>query len=195
MKLVIATKNKHKLKEISAILGGQFEVVGLDQYPQIPETVEDGKTFKENALKKVREVFAVAKTWTLADDSGLEVEVLNGEPGIYSARYAGEGASYEQICKKLLKNMENVSEGKRQAQFNCTMALIDPKGAEQVVVGLCKGHIGYEMKGEHGFGYDPVFIYDNTNKTLAEMFPEEKNKISHRANALKKIKDILEKAS
>ncbi|MFC1517847.1 XTP/dITP diphosphatase [Candidatus Margulisiibacteriota bacterium] len=193
MKLVIATKNKHKLKEISQMLEGQIEVVGLDKYPQIPETIEDGKTFEENALKKAREVFAATKTWTLADDSGLEVEALKGEPGIYSARYAGAGASYEAICQKLLKNMDGVPEEKRDAQFNCTMALISPDGEEQVVVGLCKGHISQAMKGEHGFGYDPVFVYDNTDKTLAEISSEEKNKISHRANALKKIKEILKK--
>ncbi len=192
MELVIATKNKHKLHEIQAMLkGGQITVVGLDKYPQIPETVEDGATFEANALKKAREVYAVTRTWTLADDSGLQVDALNGAPGIYSARYAGEGATYEMLCAKLLSEMRDVPEGKRNARFNCTMALIDPFGKEQVVVGTCEGYIGHDMKGAHGFGYDPVFVFNGSGRTLAEMSPDEKNGISHRARAIEKVKKIL----
>ena len=194
MKIVIATKNKHKLKEIRAILGKlPIEVVGLEDFPQAPETVEDGRSFEENALKKAREVFMHTKTWTLADDSGLEVDALNGAPGVRSARYAGEGATYEQLCKKLLGEMTGVPQSKRSARFNCTMVLIEPSGEEHVVAGLCEGHIGFEMRGDHGFGYDPVFIYDKDGRTLAEVSPEEKNKISHRARALAKIRAVLKK--
>lgn len=191
--LVIATKNPHKLREIQAMLTGiPIPVVGLDLYPHIKETVEDGSSFAENALKKAREVFHHVKTWTLADDSGLQVDALNGAPGIYSARYAGEGASYEAICKKLLSEMKDVPEEKRTAQFNCTMVLMEPSGKAHVVVGYCKGHIIHEMRGSHGFGYDPVFVFDGGKRTLAEMSPEEKNKISHRAQAINKVRSILQ---
>jgi XTP/dITP diphosphohydrolase len=192
MDLIIATKNKHKLREIGAMLAGMpVNVIGLDRYPQIPETVEDGNTFEDNALKKAREVFAHTRTWTLADDSGLEVKALNGAPGVYSARYAGEGASYEAICKKLLREMQDVPLEKRTARFNCTMALIEPSGKEHIVIGYCKGHIGLEMRGSRGFGYDPVFVYDDMAKTLAEMSPEEKNAISHRGQAVKKVRELI----
>lgn len=194
MKLVIATHNKHKLKEIRDILSDlPIEIIGLDKFPQIKEIEEDGITFEANALKKARVVFKEAKTWTLADDSGLQVDALGGAPGVYSARYAGEGASYEQICQKLLNNMKEVSGKERTARFNCTMALIEPSGEEHVLVGICEGKIGHEMKGEHGFGYDPVFVYKGETRTLAEMPPKEKNKISHRARALEKIHKILKK--
>jgi XTP/dITP diphosphohydrolase len=193
MKIVIATKNSHKLAEIQAIMSGlALEVQGLEKYPEMPEVIEDGSTFAENALKKARETFQITKTWTLADDSGLQVDFLKGAPGIYSARYAGAGATSEQLCEKLLSELKEVPAAERTARFNCTMALIDPLGREWVVEGLCEGSIGLNMTGEYGFGYDPVFLYKGEDRTLAQMLPAKKNKISHRAGALEKIVLILQ---
>lgn len=191
MRLVIATKNKHKLQEIKAILGELpgYEIVSLENYPDVPEVVEDQETFVGNAHKKALETAAFLNEVVVADDSGLSVDALNGEPGVYSARYAGPGATYKELCQKLLTNLKNV--GQRSAHFTTVIAVAKPNQILQTLEGICEGEIIQEMRGTNGFGYDPVFYYQPLNKTFAEMSEQEKNQISHRARALVKLKQYL----
>jgi len=193
MKLVIATKNKHKLKEISAILHDlpKYKLLSLNEYPQAPDVLEDQDTFIGNASKKALEIAKYTGELAMADDSGLEVDALNGEPGVFSARYAGEGASYKDICLKLLKNMQNVPEAKRTARFKTVIAVASPAKVIFTVEGHCNGKIIHEMRGSNGFGYDPVFLYEPLNKTFAELSETEKNQVSHRSNALKKFREKI----
>lgn len=193
MKIVIATKNKHKLGEIQEILKdiSRYSLVSLNDYPSAPDIEEDQNTFDGNASKKALEIAKFTGELAMADDSGLEVAALNGEPGVYSARYAGEGATYQQLCTKLLKNMENVPDTARQAQFKTVIALASPQKVLFTVEGVCSGKIIREMRGSHGFGYDPVFLYEPLNKTFAELSAQEKNKVSHRSLALQKFKEQL----
>lgn len=156
------------------------------------DVLEDGETFEENALKKAREIFALVKQPVLADDSGLMVEALNGAPGVFSARYSGEGANATSNNLKLLEALQGLPEEKRQAKFVCVMAWIDQHGVEKVVRGEAQGIILESLSGEGGFGYDPLFYVKDTGKTYAELSSEEKNKISHRAKALQGIRDYLE---
>jgi len=194
--LVIATKNKGKLREIQALLGDLgVNVLSLEDYPDAPDVVEDGKTFRENALKKALAINEFTGKPSLADDSGLEVDALGGEPGIYSARYSGEDADDLKNNELLLRKMKEIPDDKRGAQFVCFMALV---GAEKsgvpnkVVKGLVRGSITHEMQGPRGFGYDPLFYYTRAKCTFAQMEPGEKNKVSHRARALKGIKNHIE---
>jgi XTP/dITP diphosphohydrolase len=188
--MVIASKNKHKLEEIKDILGElplliqSMDEVGLTQL----EVIEDGETFEENSMKKAKEIMALTGKIALADDSGLAVDVLNGEPGVYSARFSGEGATDRKNNEKLLEMMENVPFEKRTARFVSVISVTFPNGKEIVVRGECEGMIGFEEKGSHGFGYDPLFIIPEYNKTFSELGTEIKNKISHRAKALEKLK-------
>lgn len=193
MKLVIATKNKHKLKEISAILKDlpKYTLLSLNEYPGVPEVIEDQDTFIGNASKKALEIAKYTGELAMADDSGLEVDALNGEPGVYSARYAGEGASYQALCAKLLKNMQNIPKEKRTAKFKTIIAVATPEKILFTVEGYCNGKIINEMRGTNGFGYDPVFLYEPLHKTFAELSEEEKNKVSHRAQALIKFKEKI----
>ena len=193
MKLVVATKNQHKLREIQQILKDlpQYELVSLKNYPDAPDVIEDQDSFVGNACKKALELARYTGELTMADDAGLEVDALNGEPGIYSARYAGEGATYQQLCKKLLKNMENIPDNKRTAAFKSVVAVASPEKILFTVEGICAGKIIHEMRGKHGFGYDPIFLYEPLNKTFAELSAEQKNEISHRARALKKFAEML----
>lgn len=190
LNMVIASKNKHKLEEIKAILGElplliqSMDEVGLTHL----EVIEDGETFEENSMKKAKEIMALTGKIALADDSGLAVDVLNGEPGVYSARYSGEGATDQKNNGKLLEMMENVPLEERTARFVSVISVIFPNGKEIVVRGECEGIIGFEEKGSHGFGYDPLFIIPEYNKTFSELGTEIKNKISHRAKALEKLK-------
>lgn len=184
MKLVIATRNAHKLEEIRAI----FDFQGLDvhsafDFPEIPDVVEDADTFEGNASKKAVEIAKATGCWSLADDSGLEVEALDGAPGVYSARYAGEPCSYEKNNEKLL--LELAGNTKRAARFRTVIALSDPEGSVKTVEGFCSGKIIDELRGTNGFGYDPLFVPEGFGKTFAELESSVKNKISHRANALK----------
>ena len=192
MELVIATTNKGKLREIQQLLKDLgVSVMSLADFHGYPNVIEDGKTFRENALKKAREVAAFTGKPTLADDSGLMVDALGGEPGVYSARYSGKDADDLKNNKKLLRKMKGVPDAERGAQFVCVMALVFPDGEEKVVSGLVRGRITREPRGPRGFGYDPLFYYSRARMTFAEMGPEEKNKVSHRARALKKIKEYL----
>jgi len=185
MKLVIATRNKHKLEEIRTI----FRVPGLEivsalDFPDVPDVVEDGKTFEVNAKKKAVTLARATGLWALADDSGLEVDALNGAPGVYSARYAGEPVSYPANNRKLLKELESVTS--RRARFRCVIALASPSGKARTVDGRCEGEVIREERGTQGFGYDPVFVPDGYAQTFAEMDAAIKNSISHRGSALRK---------
>ncbi len=188
MKLVIATRNKHKLEEIREIFRiPELEIVSALDYPDVPDVVEDGTTFEANAIKKAVTLAKATGLWALADDSGLEVDALNGEPGVYSARYAGEPASYPANNRKLLKALAN-SENRR-ARFRCVIALSGPDGRTRTVDGRCEGAIGFEERGQNGFGYDPLFIPDGHRQTFAELESGAKHAISHRGRALRKAQE------
>jgi XTP/dITP diphosphohydrolase len=183
MRLVIATRNPHKLVEIRRILHvPAVELVGMEQFPEIPDVVEDGATFVANAIKKAVVVAKATRLWAMADDSGLEVDVLQGAPGVYSARYAGEPVSYEANNRKLLEALSGQTN--RRAQFRCIIAVASPAGRSQIVEGICPGRIIERLRGTNGFGYDPLFIPAGCEQTFSEMNDESKNRISHRALAL-----------
>lgn len=190
IKIVIATSNHHKLREINEINSNpniEFEVINGNFDP-----VENGKTFAENARIKAKEAAKITKTYCLADDSGLCVDFLNGNPGIYSARYA---QTPELRIEKLLKNLQNATVSQRNAHFTCYMVLVDASGnILHEEEGKVFGHIANAIKGQNGFGYDPVFYLEEYGKTIAELPEEEKNKISHRANALKPMLDWINKS-
>jgi XTP/dITP diphosphohydrolase len=152
---------------------------------------EDGKSFAENALKKARIYSGIYGKVTIADDSGLEVDILNREPGIYSARFAGKGTSDRKNNQKLLDRMEGIPSSKRGARFKCAIAIVSPQGRETVVEGECRGRIGFREVGKRGFGYDPLFIFSRLGKTMAQLTVEEKNRISHRGKALRKLRRII----
>ena len=186
MQIVLATHNKGKMSEINNLLSSSYEVLTLDHFPNIKEIPETGKTLKENAFIKARTVFEMTGLPSLADDTGLEVEVLGGEPGVFSARYAGEQASYQDNCEKLLKNMMRVPKEDREAKFRTVIAYKDDN-RELSCDGSVKGEIAQSPKGSFGFGYDSVFYYPPLEKTFAELSEEEKNSISHRGRALRKF--------
>ena len=190
MNIVLATRNKKKIEEIKRITADlPITILSLDNYPDCPETVEDKDTFEGNAIKKAVEVCQCTGLPALADDSGLEVDVLGGAPGVYSARYAGSSGSGTDVrnYEKLLAELKNVPDEKRGAQFVCCMALAFPDGTEKSFFGYAKGCIGYEPKGQTGFGYDPVFIPEGHKRTFAEMSGEEKDRLSHRGKAIEKL--------
>ena len=192
MQLLVATRNKHKLKEIAAILEElQFDLRSAGDIPGLADIVEDAATVRENAIKKAVETAKFAKILTIADDTGLEVDALNGEPGVRSARYAGDDASYFENNKKLLANLQGVPAEKRAARFRCVIAIADEKGLVECVEGICNGAIIADEKGGGGFGYDPLFIADGQVKTFAEISPDVKNRISHRGKALQKAWAVL----
>jgi len=186
MQIVLATHNKGKMSEINSLLSSSYEVLTLDHFPDIKEIPETGKTLKENAFIKARTVFEMTGIPSLADDTGLEVEALGGEPGVFSARYAGEQASYQDNCEKLLKNMMRVPKEDREAKFRTVIAYKDDN-RELSCDGSVKGEIAQSPKGSFGFGYDSVFYYTPLEKTFAELSEEEKNSISHRGRALRKF--------
>lgn len=191
MKLVIATKNRGKARELGEMLKGlEVEVLSLADFPSVALPPEDGDTFTENALIKARAVFEATGLPSLADDSGLVVDALDGRPGIYSARYAGRNATDEENYRKLLVELEGVPLGKRAARFVCALAYKD-KVREEVFEGELCGRIAARPRGENGFGYDPVFEVERLDRTAAELSPSEKNAISHRAEALKRFKTWL----
>lgn len=190
--LVLATRNRHKVAEISSILkGAGVRIVSLEDFKGAPEVVEDGKTLKANAVKKARAIALYCKQWALADDTGLEVSRLGGEPGVYSARWAGEGCSYDDNNKKLLAELDGVSKTKRGADFKCVIALSSPSGKVKCVEGQINGFIAFKEKGAKGFGYDPLFVVPKYGKSFAQLSSLIKNKISHRARALKKAKILI----
>ena len=190
MKLIIASNNKHKIREIKDILGDRFDsIISLSEAGIDHETVEDGVTFVENARKKAREICDLFSMPTLADDSGICVDHLGGAPGIYSARFAGEHGNDKLNNACLLKKLEGVTD--RKAHYTCAMVIAYPDGSEVCAEGYMHGSIGYCELGQGGFGYDPLFIPLGLDKTLAEITEEEKNKISHRKNALEALLNKL----
>ena len=185
MKLLIATRNRHKLEEIKAIFGlPSLELMSAADFPDLPDIIEDGATFEANAIKKAVTLSLIAHLWTLADDSGLEVAALSGEPGVRSARYAGEPVDYGANNRKLLNAM--AAKENRAARFRCAIALSSPSGRAQVVEGQCEGTIAHEPHGDNGFGYDPLFIPKGHSRTFAEMSADLKNSMSHRGAALRR---------
>ena len=192
--LVVATRNKGKIQEITALLGGLVDHVSCTaDYADFPETVEDGATFAENALKKAREAAAFSGLPALADDSGLVVDALGGSPGVFSARFAGDDASDSANNGKLLSACKDVPEDRRQAAFVCVLAFVTPEGVEQLFTGTVAGRILFEARGEGGFGYDPLFLVDGFERSMAELALTEKNAVSHRARAFLKFREYLER--
>ena len=193
MKLLVATGNQGKLREIRRLLDGSgVEVVGLDQYPDASEVVEDGTTFEANARKKALEMARFSGCLTLADDSGLVVEALSGAPGVHSARYAGEQGNDAANNAKLLTELAGVADGDRHAAFHCVMALATPAGGCRCFSGTVSGKILRVARGEGGFGYDPLFMVPEYGKTMAELPLDIKNRISHRGNALRQVIPVLQ---
>jgi XTP/dITP diphosphohydrolase len=194
--VIVATRNKGKIREIrEALKGLGLRIYASNDFPNVPEIEEDGRSFTENALKKARFYSKYFGKLAIADDSGLEVSSLKGLPGIYSARYVREGASSEENNQKLLREMRDVPISKRGARFKCIIAVVSPDGREAIAEGECKGRIGFKEKGKKGFGYDPLFIFPKYRKTMAELSLEAKNKISHRGKALKKIRRMIQSFS
>lgn len=191
-KLLLATRNKHKKRELEELLAPfNIEVKSLLDIPDFPEIDEDGSSFEENAIKKARLTAMHTGLTCLADDSGLEVEALGGQPGIYSARFAGEQGDDKANNRKLLGMMADLPAAQRQARFVCVVAISNPDGEVQTVRGVCPGHIAFTAAGEEGFGYDPLFIPSGYTRTFAQLQTEEKNRISHRALALKKARCLI----
>jgi XTP/dITP diphosphohydrolase len=190
--LVVATKNKKKLEEIKEILKGlNLKITSLADYPATPRIVENGKTFRENAAKKAVKIAKFSKKLVMGEDSGLCVDVLGGAPGIYSSRFSGKDKDDLKNNLKLLKLLGDLPLKKRKAHYVCAVALADKNGLIGTVEGACNGIIGYEMKGNTGFGYDPLFIIPEYKKTFAELGPRIKHKMSHRFRGLSKAKKML----
>jgi XTP/dITP diphosphohydrolase len=183
MKLLIATGNRHKFQEITAILKSPHLVfIGLHDLLSPPVVIEDGETFEANAVKKAVQLAQFSGCWTLADDSGLEVDALQGEPGVHSARYAGEPSNDDANNRKLLEKLAGCHD--RRARFRCVIALSNPSGVARTVSGVCDGTLLNAVRGKGGFGYDPLFVPLGSDLTFAELAPAVKNTLSHRARAL-----------
>ncbi len=194
--IVIATQNKKKKEEILAIAGNIPGIIfrGTEDFPFIPVVEEDGRTFRDNAIKKATTLAKACNTWAMADDSGLEIRALNGRPGVLSNRYAGPGATDEANIQKVLSELYNFTEEKRAARFVCSIALASPHELLFVVEDYCEGFIAKEPRGSGGFGYDPIFFVPYYNQTLAELSQfstSVKNKISHRAKALQQFNERI----
>ena len=191
-KIVFATTNAGKIKEIKEILADfDVEVVSMKEMNISADIEENGATFEENSLIKARAVSKLTGLPALADDSGLEVDYLNGEPGIYSARYLGRDTDYDYKNNYIIDKLKEAKGEERSARFVCVISLVLPDGREFVKKGVMEGRIGYEIKGENGFGYDPIFFLPEYGKTSAEISAEEKNKISHRGKALSAMKEVI----
>jgi XTP/dITP diphosphohydrolase len=190
--LVLATRNRHKGQELAALLSDLgIGIRTMDEFPQVPDVVEDGETCEANAIKKAKAVSQATGLFAVADDTGLEVDELGGRPGVYAARYAGEQASYEDNWRKLLRELSGVPRDRRTARFITVAAIASPSGNVQVAEGELQGMITEQPAGARGFGYDPVFFVPELGKTLAELSPQEKNRISHRAKAFAKVREML----
>ncbi|MDN4072692.1 XTP/dITP diphosphatase [Fictibacillus terranigra] len=192
MKVLIATKNEGKVKEFKfmfAELG--MEVTSLLDVENTPDVEETGTTFSENAKIKAEEISVLYNLPVIADDSGLVIDALDGRPGVFSARYAGMEKDDDKNIDKVLDEMRSVPPEERSARFVCALAVARPGKETLIVEGYCEGEIGYKKVGSNGFGYDPIFFVKNTSSTMAELTKEEKNKISHRANAMAKLKDQI----
>ena len=190
--LVLATRNRHKGEELAALLGGLgITIRTLDEFPEAPEVIEDGDTCEANAIKKARAIAEFTGLPAVADDTGLEVDALGGRPGVYAARYAGEDATYEDNCRKLLLELRGVPRERRTARFVTVAAIALPSEGIRVAQGILEGEIAEQASGTLGFGYDPLFLIPKLGKTLAQLSADEKNKVSHRAKAFTQAKDLL----
>lgn len=191
IEILIATNNLGKVKEIKDILdSSKVKILTMKDFPPLPKIEEDGKTYQENAVKKARKISEYTGKICLADDSGLEIDYLKGKPGIYSSRW---GNSDEVRINKVLKLLENVPINKRNAKFVCVVVLVFPNGKIYMAKEECKGSITFNPKGEHGFGYDPIFLVPEYDKTFAELGDKIKNQISHRGKAMRKMINIINK--
>lgn len=192
--IIFATKNKGKIKEINAILADMpVQVVSMEEAGITVDVVEDGTTFEANAMKKATQIMQISQKITLADDSGLEIDALDKAPGVYSARFMGEDTPYSEKCQAILEKLKDVAQDKRTARFVSCIAAAFPDGRQLISYDTIEGIIGWESKGSNGFGYDPIFYLPEREKYMAELTPEEKNAISHRGKALRKMKDLLQK--
>lgn len=190
--LVLATRNRHKVEELVALLGDlDITIRTLDEFPGAPDVVEDGETCEANAVKKACAIAEFTGLPAVADDTGLEVDALGGRPGVYAARYAGEDATYEDNCRKLLQELAGVPRPNRTATFLTVAAIASPSSGVQVAKGQLQGLITEEPAGSQGFGYDPVFFVLELGRTLAELSADEKNRVSHRAKAFAKVRTLL----
>ena len=194
MKIIFATGNENKLREIRQITENMgIEIVSMKDAGYFTEVEETGTTFEENAYLKASAIAKKCNLPTLADDSGLEIDYLNKEPGIYSSRFMGEDTPYSVKNAELLRRMEGVPDEKRTARFVCAICLVRPDGSSETVRATMEGRVAYKSAGKNGFGYDPIFFLPERGCTSAELSPEEKNEISHRGKALRMMRDILEK--
>ena len=192
--IVFATKNKGKLKEINEILADMdVRVISMEEAGITVDVVEDGTTFEENAMKKAVQVMELCGKVTLSDDSGLEIDAMDKAPGVYSARFMGEDTPYPQRFRAIFERLADVPEEKRTARFVSYIAAAFPDGRRLVSYDTVEGRIGYEAKGENGFGYDPIFYVPEMGKYMAELSPAEKNAISHRGKALRRMKELLQR--
>ncbi len=193
-RIIFATGNQDKVREMQMIMSDtDFEILSLKEAGISLDVEENGSTYEENAMIKARAVSQMVDCIVLADDSGLEVDALNKEPGVYSARFMGEKTSYRVKNGEILKRLENVPMEERTGRFVCAIAVVLPDGKELTTRATIEGYIGYEERGEHGFGYDPIFYVPEYNRSTAELTEEEKNKISHRGKALQLMKEELRK--
>lgn len=190
--ILLATRNSDKVRELAALLGDLgIRIRTLADFPTAPEVEEDGETCEANALKKARAIASATGLLSVADDTGLEVDALGGRPGVFAARYAGEGATYEDNCRKLIKELDGVPQARRTARFVTVAALAMPGGETRVATGTLAGVIAEACVGSQGFGYDPVFFVPELGRTLAELTAEEKNRVSHRAKAFMNLRAVL----
>lgn len=193
MHIVLATRNQHKKQELVALLRGlDITIRTLDDFPEAPEVIEDGDTCEANAMKKAVEIAQYTGLTAVADDTGLEVDALGGRPGVFAARYAGEQATYEDNCRKLLQDLRGVPAERRSGRFVTVAAIATPEGKRLSARGLLEGVIAEQPAGSHGFGYDPVFWLPEYGQTLAQLAPEVKNRISHRARAFTQARTLLQ---
>lgn len=190
--IVIGTTNQKKREEIRKILAGiPVRLLDLENFKNAPDVVEDGTTFEANAVKKARELASFCNRWVMADDSGLEIDALDKRPGVLSSRYYGKDTGYEEKCYRLLEEMKGVAFDRRTARFRCSIALADPEKVLLVVEAECEGLIASASQGVQGFGYDPIFYVPRYRQTFAELKPEVKNRVSHRALALRLFREKL----
>lgn len=192
MNLWVSTRNAHKADEIEKILGSAYSVRSLLALPDFPDIDENGQTYRENAELKARALYSVVKEPVFADDSGLEVDALQGRPGIHSARFSGPDTNHARNIARLLEELQDVAQEKRTARFRCVIVYLDAAGVAHEFVGILEGLIGFACKGDGGFGYDPIFMLPERNCSIAQLAAAEKNRISHRAYAVEKLKTFLE---
>jgi XTP/dITP diphosphohydrolase len=191
--IIIATKNAGKVKDFETLFSPKgFQVKSLLDFPEMEDVEETGVTFSENATLKAEAISFALNKPVIADDSGLAIDALNGEPGVYSARYAGENKDDNANIEKVLQKLNDVPFEKRTARFHCALAIAVPGKRTEIVEGTCEGHILEEKRGENGFGYDPIFFVEKWRCSMAELSKEQKNQISHRANALKKLAPLID---